>query len=255
MAAKKKKVTKDKAVAAKPKATDTKAASSEANGQAGGAAAAAATGAAAAPPLPPREGVERASYVEALPCKLDASEIAALEEQLVKITCERVAQEATIAGLKEIVKGLKTRENSVVAQLKDDAVDRDVTVREILYVETCSVDVIRTDTGEIVRSRTATREDLQMAIAIDLSENEAAKLVDDAFAKAAAAVAAQKPAELPLADGPHDITDPAAVLQQPKPPEPPAAAKPDEDGGGDKPDGGGGEGDDDDDFLGEGPPA
>ncbi len=143
-------------------------------------------------------GVERARFVEALPCKMDAAEIETLRGKLVAVTIERVGKEAELAGCRETVKALCKREDSLVEQLRDEAEIRDVDCVERLYVETNSVDTIRLDTGEVVRTREATAEDRQ--------EDLAATIADEALANAISKGIAMSGSEPPPSGpGPNDI--------------------------------------------------
>lgn len=112
------------------------------------------------PATVPSGAVERHHIVMALPCKLDETERLKLSGKLVELTCERVARENELAAIKETVKGLKKREDAMAEQLSDEAEVRDVDCVEYL-LPTNEVLIVRTDTSEVVETRTATAEDLQ----------------------------------------------------------------------------------------------
>lgn len=137
-------------------------------------------------------GVVRASFVESLPCKMDAAEVEALEHKLTTVTREKVRKEGEKVALSEEIKGLKKREDSLVAQLEDEAELRDIACEEIFYVETGAVDTVRTDSGEVIRTRSATDDDRQEDMTRTLAQN--AELVG------------------PVGDGTGDIDDPQGVL-------------------------------------------
>jgi hypothetical protein len=209
-----------------------------------------------------RVAVERARYEEKLPVSADVSERNAAGEELAKLVdaleAFKIEKREIVAKLKDRRTGIEDRMNEMAGIYKGTKLANVLCV-EKLYVETCSVDVVRTDTGEVVRTRTATKEDLQEQMDVDMAENMTAKLLDDAIAKGSAAVAAEKPTSPSMPPGEHDITDPAAVLDPSKlAPEGPIKG-PDEAGylGKDAeppPDGGPFDDGPEDDFLG-GPPA
>ena len=108
----------------------------------------------------PGGAVLRHTYVDALPVKLGADELGVIGVSLVKVTCEKVRHEEEIKGLKDIVKGLKEREEALVDQLKNEAEVRDVECAEYL-LPTNEIMCVRLDTSEVVSTRAATAEDLQ----------------------------------------------------------------------------------------------
>lgn len=112
------------------------------------------------PPTVPAGAVPKTKYTESLPCKLDSAERIERSGKLVELTCERVAKESELAAIKETVKALKKREDALAVELQEDSEKRQVEVQEYL-LPTNEVIAVRTDTGEVVDTRTADPEDLQ----------------------------------------------------------------------------------------------
>jgi hypothetical protein len=104
--------------------------------------------------------VERRRYHQRLPVKLESAEAALVSQELTTATCSRVAMENEAAILRESIKGLKAKENELVGQLQLGTEMRDVEVVEYLLPNN-SVQCVRSDTGEVVDSRTANAADLQ----------------------------------------------------------------------------------------------
>lgn len=115
------------------------------------------------PELPqsvPPGSTERARYTEPLSTALTVEDVADLRARLVAATTERVAKEAEIAVLREAVKGLRGREESLVEQLNDGT--REAPVECVEWLTPLNEIVVqRVDTGSIIERRTATLEDLQ----------------------------------------------------------------------------------------------
>lgn len=147
----------------------TKAAATEANGEAPPANA---NGEAAAPPPP---YVERFEHTQDLLVELEAEERVELRSKLVETTCERVELEEQAAVLREKIKGLKERETKYADELKAGKKKHKVKCVERFYVESNRIDTVRKDTGEIIDTRTATQEDRQL----DLEDQEAEARGDD----------------------------------------------------------------------------
>jgi hypothetical protein len=163
-------------------------------------------------------GVQRARFQERLACRLTDDEVKELEIELASITCGRVVKEKELELVKETIKSVKERERGLVEQIQDGTETRNVDCVEMLYVETTTVDVVRMDTGEIVRSRAATADDLQE----DMDRTIADRTIESAVARGAAAAKEEKPSDTeppgPLDDpGPHDIEDPDDFLSEDRP--------------------------------------
>lgn len=250
MAAKKsKKGAKNKASAkpAKAKATATVATTSN-----GAAAAVAPTTVAASDAVPMRVGVERARYKEKLPVEATQEERVAAGQTMAdlvnKIEEFKIRKREELAALKEERSGLDARLNEAAGVFNGKKLE-ETEVVEMLYPETCSVDVIRLDTSEVVRTRAATAEDLQEQMRVD----EETAVAD----KAIALITGGRRKDPDVAD-PNDVTDPTAVLQGKLTEGPPRPIenivrdneKAAEDGG--EGDDGDAEDDDDGDFLGGG---
>jgi hypothetical protein len=182
-----------------------------------GAPPAAAKGKAAAAPngqtnLVRHERVPRARYEEKLPVAADALEREAAGAEMSKIVDElesfKIEKRETLAELRDRKTGLEQRLNEMSGVWKGKKLTN-VLVQEYLIVETATIEVVRTDTGDVVSTRPATKEDLQEQIRTDSAD----ALADSVIAKMTPPA---KPSAESGAPGPNDITDPGGVLEGPK---------------------------------------
>jgi hypothetical protein len=169
----------------------------------------------------PREGIERARYVEQLPVASElherehaGAELAALVDAAAALKAEK---REVLADFRERAAGIQDRQNEFAGIFKGHKL-ADVEVVEILYVEACSVDVVRKDTGEVVRTRTATRDDLQEqldAAMIDKALGKMTPATETAISKLDAAIAKSVAAMPPKGANPEDLAPAPGTLKGP----------------------------------------
>ena len=100
------------------------------------------------------------TYSMELQVKLDDEKLAAVRSELTTATVERVNKEAEVAYLRDEIKELKETEAKLVGKLERGSEEGQVYCQDYL-LPTNEVQTVRTDTGEVVRTRTAETDDLQ----------------------------------------------------------------------------------------------
>jgi len=108
-----------------------------------------------------------------LPCHLTPKDITARQEELVKLTQDRVDRETGLdhwkADKKEEQKALEGEISSIAGKLARLAKvirekEEPRKVKVVYYIKAGEVSSVRTDTGEIIGSRAATPVELQMKL-------------------------------------------------------------------------------------------
>ena len=123
---------------------------------------------AALPPNVPTGAIERDRYEEKLPCIVDANaknnaaaQLAACVRALAALKVER--REA-MAGFKKKMNGIEDRQAEYASTVENGTEMRNVDCVDYLLANN-EVMTVRTDTGEVLDSRTATPEELQEPLA------------------------------------------------------------------------------------------
>jgi hypothetical protein len=162
-----------------------------------------------------REYVQRAEYFEDLPVAAELHERDQAGVELAKLVDKT---EALKTEKREALAGFKDRKSSIEEDQKKHAAVyhgmklTKVKVTERLYTDTGMVDTVRLDTGEVIRSRVATKEDLQEVLDGTLADRTLDKLgkdgvvskLDKGIAAAVAALPPLKGDKKPDGDSPTD---------------------------------------------------
>jgi hypothetical protein len=121
-------------------------------------------GEAKAPPAVRSESIVIRKVKHKVPVRIDDATAAAKGEQLAEVCEERLAVKAkrreTMAEFKERLGGLDERERELSASVKLHTEQREVLCAERLTPQN-EVEIVRLDTGEIVKTRAAEAKDLQ----------------------------------------------------------------------------------------------
>lgn len=120
------------------------------------------------------ERIERARYEDKLPCKLDAADLPVRSAELAKVIRDR---EAVLEQKREVNAKYRAQLSAFderlleLAEQIDGKIERkNVEVVEYLLPRTNEIQVVRTDTGEVVTSRTASAEELQEELPLEDEE-------------------------------------------------------------------------------------
>jgi hypothetical protein len=109
--------------------------------------------------------IERARYEEKLPCKVEPEEVEVHAQELAKVIRERQEmlsrKRSANAAFREKIAFFDERLKELAECVEGKTVRKPVTVIEYLLERTNEVQVVRSDTGEIVSSRAADAADLQ----------------------------------------------------------------------------------------------
>jgi len=121
-------------------------------------------------------------YTRELPTEATASELALIAHELADVLDEekRVKEEKREANAvyRQKLAGLDDRKAKLSECVKTDRKLEQVKVQEVLRSDNL-IEVIRTDTGVVIETRTATADDLQRTIRIDDEKVAHRKLIED----------------------------------------------------------------------------
>jgi hypothetical protein len=174
-----------------------------------------------------------AEYYEDLPVTAELHERDHAGHELAKLVAAnetlKTEKRQALAEFKERKASIETTQKEL-ASVYDGLKLSKVKVQELIYADTCTVDVIRKDTGEVVRSRAATKDDLQRTLddAVKTAKNNEVDLDKDAKSVSArldAAIARGVAALPPLPGAPEALAPEAGTLKGPGEVEAPADGK------------------------------
>jgi hypothetical protein len=152
---------------------------------------------------PGKGGVERARYEMELDCTIDAEIRATKGEELAKVCLERETfleeRRAENAAANDKRKAYDDRIESLSTAVMNGTEKRKVECIDVL-LPTNEIQTLRTDTGEVVDSKTATKEDLQEGLFQGKTANAQAKAQREAEEASAAETAGTTSTDAP--DGP-----------------------------------------------------
>ena len=107
---------------------------------------------------------------ERLPCELTDDEVRAKGEQIAQLIGEiqdaEVAMKAQAEEAKDNIKGLKARTSALSSEVRTRREYRSVEVRESFDWGNRRVEVIRLDTGEVIRTRETTEAERQLHLSV-----------------------------------------------------------------------------------------
>ena len=118
----------------------------------------------------PSGAVERRRYEEKLPCRIETEEHAKLSDELAATVREREEAEEerreAMAGFRERISGISDRQKKLAQCVEQHTVQRTVEVVEYLLPNN-EMQTVRVDTGEVLESRAAEKDDLQEGLPLD----------------------------------------------------------------------------------------
>jgi hypothetical protein len=112
-----------------------------------------------------RERVKRASYALDLPVPANEEEVSTAALAMVKEIRKREAldeeRRELLAQFRQRREAIDARQGELADTVENHTRKKSVHVDEYLIVETSTIEVVRRDTGEIVETRPADKDDLQ----------------------------------------------------------------------------------------------